>query len=295
MTHLLNSALAPGTVATYKRAWKTFSDFGTSIYKRPLQPPVDVSAICAFLAYLNRQGYAPKTMSTFLSAISYAHKLLDFPDPTSAFVVSKLIAGAYRMRPTFDIRLPISVTILNRLVESLVHTTESMYDQCLYKAMFLFAFNTFARIGELTSSVNSAVQLQDIVFQGIKPHQSVTVTFRNFKHNLTGRPHTISFQAGPTAISAVTALTDFLNVRGRQPGPLFCSVLQKPLPRCTFDSQLRRCLNFCDLDTSLYKGHSFRIGATTYRAEQGDSDAQIRALGRWKGNAFLRYIRPNSS
>ena len=115
------------------------------------------------------------------------------------------------------------------------------------------------------------------------------------KHNLTGRPHTISFQAGPTAISAVTALTDFLNVRGRQPGPLFCSVLQKPLPRCTFDSQLRRCLNFCDLDTSLYKGHSFRIGATTFRAEQGDSDAQIRALGRWKGNAFLRYIRPNSS
>ena len=199
------------------------------------------------------------------------------------------------MRPTFDIRLQISDTILNRLVESLVHTTGSMYDQCLYKAMFLFAFNTFARIGELTFSVNSAIQLQDIVFQGIKPHQSVIVTFRNFKHNLTGRPHTISFQAGPTAISAVTALTAFLNVRGRQLGPLFCSVLQKPLPRCTFDSQLRRCLNFCDLDTSLYKGHSFRIWATTYRAEQGDSDAQIRALGRWKGNAFLRYIRPNSS
>ena len=125
MTHLLNSALAPGTVATYKRAWKTFSDFGTSIYKRPLQPPVDVSAICAFLGYLNRQGYAPKSMTTFLSAISHAHKLLDFPDPTSAFVVSKLIAGAYRIRPTFDIRLPISVTILKRLVESLVHTTEN--------------------------------------------------------------------------------------------------------------------------------------------------------------------------
>ena len=113
-------------------------------------------------------------MSTSLSAISYAHKLLDFPDPTSAFVVSKLIAGAYRMRPTFEIRLPISVTILNRLVESLVHTTESMYDQCLYKAMFLSAFNTFSRIGELTSSVNSALQLQDIVLQGIKPHQSVS-------------------------------------------------------------------------------------------------------------------------
>ena len=287
------TALAPSTASTYKRAWKTFGDFCKGIYNSPLQPPIAVSCICAFIAYLHRKGYAPKTMSTFLSAIGYVHKLLNFPDPTSSFVVSKLIAGAYRTRPSFDVRLPITVDILNRLVESLVHTTEGEYDRYLYTAMFLFAFNTFARIGELTSSLN-ALQLHDIEFQGRGFGQSVTVTFRNFKHNLTGRPHSISFQAGPTSVSAVTALTDFLKVRGQQPGPLFCTVLNKPLPRCTFDSQLRRCLRFCDLDATLYKGHSFRIGSTSYRAEQGDSDAQIRALGRWKGNAFLKYIRPSS-
>ena len=153
--------------------------------------------------------------------------------------------------------------------------------------MFL-GFNTFARIGELTSSLNSPVQLNDIEFQGKGISQSVTVTFRNFKHNLADRPpNTMSFQAGPTSVSTVTALTDFLKVRG----PLFCTVLNKPLPRCTFDSKLPRCLRFCDLYASLYKGHSFRIGSTTYRAEQGYSDAQIRAMGRWKGNAFLKYIR----
>ena len=91
--------------------------------------------------------------------VTLTHKRLVIPDPTSARLVSKLIAGAYGMRPTFDIRLPITVTILNRLVESLVHTTKNMYYQYLYKTMFLFAFYTFARIGELTSSVNSAVQL----------------------------------------------------------------------------------------------------------------------------------------
>ena len=227
-------------------------------------------------------------------------------------MASILIAGAYRTRPAFDARLPITVDVLNRLVESLVHTTEGEQDRYLYIAMFLFAFNTFARIWELTSSLNSPVQLDDIVFQGKglsqsvavtfrkfkhnltgRPHiiifqgkglisQSIDVTFRNFKHNLTGRPHTISFQAGPTSVSAVTALTDFPKARGRQPCPLFCMVLNKPLPRCTFDSQLRRCLRFCDLDASLYMGHSVRIGWTTYRAEQGDSDAQIRAFGRWK-------------
>ena len=118
-------------------------------------------------------------MSTFLSAIGYAHKLLDFPDLTSVFVVSKLIAGTYRTRPAFDVRLPITVDVLNRLVESLVHTTKDEYDRYLYTAMFL-AFNTFARIGELTSSLNSPVQLNDIEFQGKGISQSVTVTFRNF-------------------------------------------------------------------------------------------------------------------
>ena len=167
-----------------------------------------------------------------------------------------------------------------------MYTTEGEYDRYLYTAMFLFAFNTFARIGELTASLNTPVQLDDIEFQGKGLSQSVIVTFRNFKHNLTGRPHTIRFQAGLTSVSAVTALIDFLKVRGRQPGPLFCTVLNKPLPRCTFDAQLRRCLRFCDLDAPFYKGHSFRIGSTTYRAEQGDSGVQIRSLGRWKGNAF---------
>lgn len=40
-----------------------------------------------------------------------------------------------------------------------------------------------------------------------------------------------------------------------------------------------------------YKGHSFRIGAASHAADRGLSDAQIRALGRWKSNAFQRYIR----
>ena len=39
------------------------------------------------------------------------------------------------------------------------------------------------------------------------------------------------------------------------------------------------------------KGHSFRIGAASFAADKGLSDAQVRALGRWKSNTFLKYIR----
>lgn len=58
-----------------------------------------------------------------------------------------------------------------------------------------------------------------------------------------------------------------------------------------FNSELRRCLAFCGLDPRRYKSHSFRIGAACLAAEKGFSDAQIRALDRWKSDAFKLYIR----
>ena len=39
---------------------------------------------------------------------------------------------------------------------------------------------------------------------------------------------------------------------------------------------------------------SFRIGAATYAAEQGISDTKIRHMGRWKSDAFKKYIRISS-
>ena len=38
-------------------------------------------------------------------------------------------------------------------------------------------------------------------------------------------------------------------------------------------------------------GHSFRIGAASRAAEHRLTDTQIRLLGRWKSNAFTKYIR----
>ena len=59
-------------------------------------------------------------------------------------------------------------------------------------------------------------------------------------------------------------------------------------------SALSTALKFCGLDPTRYKGHSFRIGAATHAADKGMSDAQIRTMGRWKSNAFLKYIRLQS-
>ena len=118
----------------------------------------------------------------------------------------------------------------------------------------------------------------------------VTVTFKQFKHNLTGTPHYITFGKGHLLHDPIQSLREFIQFRGQHDGPLFCMMSGKPVKPYIFDSQLHKTLKFCCLDSTRYKGHSFRIGAASFRSEQGDSDSQIRALRRWKGNAFLKYV-----
>ena len=61
--------------------------------------------------------------------------------------------------------------------------------------MFLFAFNTFARVGEITlssdKSLKNLVKIEDvqIVYLGEVPYK-ISLTFRNFKHS-KGQPHVI--------------------------------------------------------------------------------------------------------
>ena len=89
----------------------------------------------------------------------------------------------------------------------------------------------------------------------------------------------------------VHLLLEYLSLRGNGPGPLFLNSDYSPVSRTNFAELLSLSLKACGLDSTRYKGHSFCIGAASFAAERGMSDAQIRALGRWKSNAFLKHIR----
>ena len=68
---------------------------------------------------------------TFLSAISYSHKKMAFPDLTPSFIVSKLISSVYRLGSSFDSCFPITVVILDQIIQSVQYTTDNLCDQCL--------------------------------------------------------------------------------------------------------------------------------------------------------------------
>lgn len=86
-------------------------------------------------------------------------------------------------------------------------------------------------------------------------------------------------------------MLQYLSVRGDKEGAIFIHEDGSPVSRSWFSAQLSSAIKLCGLNPSVYKGHSFRIGAASHVADRGMSDAQIRILGRWKSNAFQKYIR----
>ena len=254
-----------------------------------------MSTIALFVAHLHGVKMLHKTISTYLSSIAYVHKMFDLPNPTNQFLITLLLRGSQSLNQSYDLRLPITIQILDKLLASLQHVTQTYFHRLLFSAMFLFAFNTFARIGEiaLTSRdcLRNLVSIEDIqiIYTDETPCR-VSVTFRNFKHS-KGKPHVLEFDKGETKVSSIDSLMDYLKVCGKQPGPLFILNNGHIVSRSLFDTQLKKCLLFCGFDSSRYKSHSFRIGKASYCTSKGYSDAYICSVGRWHSTAFRKYIR----
>jgi len=223
--------------------------------------------LALFISYLSAKHLASSTITSYLSAVGYLHKLKGFNDPTKTFLIRKLLTALGRQR-SFDVRLPITRPLLHELVRALGHTNSSVFQRILFTSMFLLAFYGFFRVGELAargSNVsNSVVQFNALSFlmHHDKPH-AAKITITDYKHNTQHRPFDVLIDGEDSQpYCPVKTLVQYCHLRGRQAGPLFCHHDGRPITVSQFNTELRRCLIFCGLDPGRYKSHSFRIGAT---------------------------------
>ncbi|XP_069108944.1 uncharacterized protein [Argopecten irradians] len=293
---LLMQAIAPQTQALYKRAFQSLEQFvlKTSYLQSCL--PTTVGTLIYFIAHLNHQGMASSTVSTYTAAIGYINRLAGHPDPTQSFVVKKMLSAIQRGSYRPDTRLPITPIILSKLVESLPHTAVSHYQVCMLRAMYLLAFHAFLRVGEMAmNTVKSHVlQFQDIqIIQTSGRPTKLELTFRSFKGNYNIRPVVLAIHAKQQSSTTcpVTALFQFVQLRGTYPGPLFTFPSNVPVSYQYFSSCLRSSLAWAGFRPNQYTSHSFRIGAASTAAASGVPDEEIQQMGRWKSMAFKRYIR----
>lgn len=283
--NLLSAALAENTHKIYNHAWQKMSEFqsimGIDIF--PMSPP----QFGMFIAFLVYQRFAASTIRTYISGISYYHKLFNVPDNTKSFFVAQILKGLEKTNPRSDVRQPITLDLLIKICDQVRFLEINKYDKLLLQSMFSLAFFALTRISEITSSPHN-ILLQNVTYQ---PQQKTyNIKFHSFKHSV--KPVAIFIQEQyPPIICPVKNLTAYIQQRGSQPGPVFLKD-KTEVNRNWFYKCLKTIIQRLGLSTDIFKAHSFRIGGATYAAFHLKlDDHSIQRLGRWRSSSFKSYIR----
>ena len=287
-SELLLGSLSVATRRLNKQAMYKFHLFVVSNLRKETSFPAQNSSVILYISFMVNQGYAVSTISSNLSAISFFHKLLAFDDPTNHFIVKKIMSGAQKIHRNVDTRIPITLEILQKLMDTIHHFSSSIYETLLYRSMFSLMFHAFLRIGEVTESQNN-IQMNHISTYD----NSISIKFEKFKHH-SGPPVILSIPEDKSKYCPVKILRSYIKIRGTTPGPLFCNVSMIPIKSSHFTALLAKCIEWNGLQNLNIKPHSFRIGAATKAAMMGYSNVQIQTMGRWKSCAFKKYIRIKS-
>ena len=102
--------------------------------------PVSVHMILLFIVHEFALGLAPSYIVSLISAVAYFHKVNGFTDPSSAIIVTKLLAGARNVGAVPDVHLHVTLPILSRLVVAMP-TIFLLYYKCLMlRAMMVLVF-----------------------------------------------------------------------------------------------------------------------------------------------------------
>lgn len=283
--------MSENTKLVYTNAVNCFNDFRLR-YRFFAVWPVPVSHVASFVSYCFQQGYSPATVATYLSSLSFVHKLRHFPDPTESFVIKKILEGFKRLGSRQDNRAPITKDILIQICHTLQFICFSHYEVILFRACFSLAYFGLFRVGELVHTdqrqAGYALKLDDIKFgQNI-----VKVRVRVSKTNHTSQPVFLHIGAiSDKNICPVQALHNYMCMRSSRPGNLFCHVDGSPLTRYQFGAVLSKSISHIGLPLGHYKSHSFRIGRATTLAMSGVPSDQIKLMGRWRSNAYSNYVR----
>ena len=250
-----------------------------------------------FLVHLHKQRLRATTIRTYLTAISFVHRIKNMPDPSHSLLITKTlhgIANLDKLRPSTPLR-PITRDILHKLIDAIPAIQPFPYYQALLKALFLLTYHACMRAGEAVVSMHDqhTLSLSDIESTTYNQLPAYNITFRTYKHSHNPAILTL-LPASTPQYCPVQSLKEYLRIRGQTPGKLFISCTRQPINRHFFADNLKSALGQLGLPSNQYNTHSFRIGRATQMALEHTPDSVIRTVGRWHSSAYQGYIRPTA-
>ena len=290
-SRLLDCSIADNTKRAYSSALRDFLKFRMD-HDLPDEWPFPIIHIVQYIAYMSLNNKAASTVAVHISAISREHKLRGMSDPSSHFIVQKMLQGLRKSVKQVDNRAPITVNILSQMPRALHVVCFSRYESVMFQAIFSLAFFAFLRVGEIVFTTQQdsdrAIQISDVKMMDTY----MEITIRKSKTDQLGSGTTLRIsELKEQNVCPVQAMQSYLAIRSNGNGYLFVHFNKKQVTRSQFAKVLSKALAFLQINDKYYSTHSFRIGAATAAAMRGISQEKIQLWGRWNSDAYLKYIR----
>ena len=282
----LDESLSEATKRSYKRSFDHLKNFYNTL-KETIMFPISVNKILGFTSYLSSNKLAPTTITTYLSAIAYFHKALEVTDPTNHWLVKKCLIGLKKQTKTRPEKPRVTLKSLEKLVKiskTSLSKSEKLQFNCIITILFFGLFRISELLGDrklkIASLEKSQVKVRNKILQ---------IELISYKHS-KGEKAIVEITAQKSKyICPLKNLQKYLEHRGPGEGPLF-KIGKKALTKARFNTLLKKCSETAGYEPP-FTSHCFRIGGATEAALEGRTDTEIKLLGRWKSNAFIKYVR----
>jgi hypothetical protein len=268
-------------------------------YRFPDSWPVPLDQLLNFVDYLSFTGLSPTSVTTYILGIGYTHKARGLENKTNNFLITKILEGLRRKRvKSSDVRAPVTLDLLRRLLQALQKVCTSNYEVCLFSSAFTLAFFALLRIREITLDNKLDTGPHVICYEDISFSNKNEMYLRIRSSKADQRSNTITLiiskqKGSESDICPVKRLKQFLVMRYSGPtcsSPVYIHFDGSNLTRYQFNSVLLKTLQFCGLSEHI-RSHSFRIGGTSELARRGVTESEIKRWGRWNSNAYSSYIQ----
>ena len=272
---LLNKSISTATAKIYDRYLKKFEQFACTVSRRPR---FNNSTIELWLVSLKKEGLAYGTIRSHLSALHHHCHKKGIPISDSPRLCM-LLKGIKNDSSRPSTKNTVTISHMKRLCAA----AEKFGDQELkLKTMITLAFFGFLRPSEFC--VTNAHH--HLLRKSIKIHRkkkSCNLRFNSYKHGT--KPTTIRIDRySKMQWCPVRLLDNYLKSEQKNRNdPLFDMTPEQ------FRDILTELCTHANIRTKLTP-HSFRHGGATWAASMQWSDARIRSHGRWKSDAFKKYI-----
>ena len=285
----MRRGFADSTIHQYNSILRKFSYFAKE-HLRDWNFPIPATVFASYGLWLSDQGFAPGTINSHLAGLGWWHKIKGFPDPSKEYLILRFKIGLAKSGPPSKQAAPVRFPLLKEIIGALPFFL-SDFDVKLYRAAFLLAYFASLRVSEYAVAGNSSHTLNydNVTFRG-EEGGGLELTLESYK--ASARPARLLIpQEASRDFCPVEAIRCYKKARPPGKGPFFVRGCGTPLSAFLVNKTLRSSLCVLGLSTDNFSAHSFRAGRTTDLVEMDQSDAVIRQSGRWKSNAFLKYVR----